>query len=436
MNATMNQGLVQVNTTTDLTYLVKYSFTDDWCLIIDLGQNFTEGEQFSLQIFYTTQNTGEGMQWLTPNQTFGGVYPFMYTACKMTNCRTVAPMMDTPSTKQTYGACILAPSNLTVYMSANQTGIYYDRPGSYKTCFFNSLPIPSYLVAMVIGNLEYKATGIKTGIIAEPEIMQKAEDDLKPVLEIYLNNVEAYMQLPYLWGTYNVVIMPPSYPFGGVENPMMTFASPTILTASGQQNYVIIHEMAHQWAGNVVTMNNWEDFWINEGVATYIERRVTATVFNETFSFTEALIGNFSLEESVNTISMVNPTYATLHPVLAGDDPDNSYSVVPFEKGFQFMLYLQNQTATAGTNWIHTFNNMQDFITYFVYNNQFTSIDQYGFRQIVESFIALYSKKVPSQPTSYGGWQINQDLQDIDWNWWMYEVGFDQNLDFWNPQSL
>lgn len=127
--------------------------------------------------------------------------------------------------------------------------------------------------------------------------------------------------------------------------------------------------MAHQWAGNVVTMNNWEDFWINEGFATYIERRVTATVFNETFAWTEALLGNFSLEESMNTISMVNPTYASLHPVLSGDDPDNSYSVVPFEKGFQFLLYLQNQTATSGTNWQYTFANMQDFITYFVYNN-------------------------------------------------------------------
>ena len=114
---------------------------------------------------------------------------------------------------------------------------------------------------------------------------------------------------------------------------MLSFASPTIITGTGSQVYVAVHEIAHSWTGNEVTMDNWEDFWISEGFTTFIERHVTAQAIGQNFAYTEALIGNYSLMESINSWGW-NNTYASMHPVLKGDDPDNSASIIPFEKGF------------------------------------------------------------------------------------------------------
>jgi leukotriene-A4 hydrolase len=134
--------------------------------------------------------------------------------------------------------------------------------------------------------------------------------------------------------------MPPSFPFGGMENPLMTFASPTIITGTKSQVFVAIHEICHSWTGNQVTMNNWEDFWLNEGFTVFLERKVSSRLYGNDFAKVEALLGNTSLAYGMN-ITGYNNTYSTIHPVLAGGNPDDSFSEVPYEKGFQLLAYIE-----------------------------------------------------------------------------------------------
>ena len=152
----------------------------------------------------------------------------MFTQCEDINCRSVAPVQDTPANRITYGACITTNSTLTPYMSANRTGQYIAQYGYYKTCYYNEIPIPNYLMALAVGQLEYASTGYRTGVITEPSLMSSVLEELSD-LESFLDTAEEYIQTPYIWGNYTVIVLPPSFPMGGMENPLLTFASPTII---------------------------------------------------------------------------------------------------------------------------------------------------------------------------------------------------------------
>jgi leukotriene-A4 hydrolase len=217
-------------------------------------------------------------------------------------------------------------------MSANKTGIYNAIYGYYKHCFYNEIPIPNYLMAITVGELVYQSLGTNTGIITEPGQIARAAAELSD-LQIYLDTAEHYIQTPYIWGNYTIVIMPPSFPMGGMENPLLTFASPTIIVGDRSQTYVAVHEICHSWTGNEVTTNNWEDFWLNEGFTVFFERHVTDLLYDRDFAYTEALLGNTSLYNAMVNFGF-NNTYSSIHPVLLGDNPDNSFSEVPYEKGF------------------------------------------------------------------------------------------------------
>ena len=207
------------------------------------------------------------------------------------------------------------------------------------TCFHMDIPIPDYLIAIAIGNIAYTNLGGRAGIYTEPAMMQAAVQELAD-LNTLLDTAEAYVGTPYIWGVYNILVLPPSFPFGGMENPLMTFASPTIITGTKSQVFVAIHEICHSWTGNQVTMNNWEDFWLNEGFTTFIERKVSSRLYGNDFAKVEALLGNTSLAYAMN-ITGYNNTYSTIHPVLAGGNPDDSFSEVPYEKGFQLLAYIE-----------------------------------------------------------------------------------------------
>lgn len=198
-------------------------------------------------------------------------------------------------------------------MSANDS-IALTTGDDDKTSIFYfkcEIKIPSYLIAIAVGNLEYKKIGERTGVITEPEFMADVFAELGD-LEKLLSDTELYMT-PYLWGKYTILILPPSFPFGGMENPLLTFASPTIIAGDQSQVYVATHEIAHSWTGNDVTCKNWENLWLNEGFTTFIERKVSGSIYGRDFAKVEALLGNSSMYEAMNLFGL-NSSYSSLNP--------------------------------------------------------------------------------------------------------------------------
>jgi leukotriene-A4 hydrolase len=195
---------------------------------------------------------------------------------------------------------------------------------------------------------------------------------------------------------------------GGMENPLLTFASPTIIVGDKSQVYVAVHEICHSWTGNEVTMNNWEDFFLNEGFTVFFERHVSAMLYDQDFAKVEALLGNTSLYNAIETIGWDN-TYASIHPVLQGDNPDNSFSEVPYEKGFQLLQWIEDSVLDA----IY----MEDFLTYYIVNNKLTSINAFTMRETFASFVETFFNPDSSM--------VNSILEKVNWEEWIYVVGLD-----------
>jgi leukotriene-A4 hydrolase len=241
-------------------------------------------------------------------------------------------MQDTPANKVTYEAKVTVESQYKVHMSANSTGPPTELSGDRTTFSFeNRIKMPSYLIAIAVGDLEYKSLGRRVGVITEPSQMEAVSTELEG-LEGLLDSAEEYLT-PYIWGNYSILVLPPSFPFGGMENPLLTFASPTIITGDKSQVYVATHEIAHSWTGNDVTCQNWEHFWLNEGFTVFEERKVSGRLRNREFAQVEALLGNTSMYEAMSAYGMDN-VFSSLHPTLKGAAPDDSFSTVPYEKGF------------------------------------------------------------------------------------------------------
>lgn len=262
-------------------------------LVITLDKTYVAGETVDISIDYTTSKTGQAFSWLTAKQTSGGLLPYMFTQCEDINCRSVAPLQDTPSNRITYSATVYAKSEFVVKMSANETGITDMGTGYSRTTFECTIPIPSYLIAMAIGDLEYKSLGDRVGVITEPSDMDRVASELED-MGMLLDKVEEYMG-PYIWGNYTIIVLPPSFPMGGMENPLLTFASPTVIVGDKSQVYVATHEMAHSWTGNEITCRNWENFWLNEGFTVFVERHVSGEIHGVDFSKVSALLGNTSM---------------------------------------------------------------------------------------------------------------------------------------------
>lgn len=279
------------------------------------------------------------MSWLTPAQTAGKKLPYVFSQCESINCRSVAPMQDTPAIKTTYSARFVAKKEFVVKMSANDTCVDAVDDDYNASWFINEIPVPCYLIAFAVGDLEYRSTGYRTGVISEPSMIDAVAWELES-LETLLDTAEAYLT-PYIWGNYTVLVLPPSFPFGGMENPLLTFASPTIIVGDRSQVYVATHEIAHSWTGNDVTCRDWESFWLNEGFTVFEERHVSGELHGKDFAKVEALLGNSSLYDTIRDYG-VNNTYSSIHPVLKGDNPDNAFSEVPYEKGFQFLTYIES----------------------------------------------------------------------------------------------
>lgn len=297
-----------------------------------------------VHIDYASDPSAKAVQWLSPEQTAGGKHPFLFTQSQAILARTWVPCQDSPAVRMTYNATIRVPTELMAVMSA-------DNPTEKATdgVYHFSMPqaIPSYLLALAVGDLEFRDLGEQTGVFAEPSVVEKAayefaetEDMIKAVENLYG---------PYLWGRFDILVLPPSFPFGGMENPRLTFATPTILAGDRSLVSLIAHELAHSWSGNLVTNATWNDFWLNEGFTVYLERRIMEAIEGKDYADMLALLGFQDLQASLTDLE-ARDTH--LHLDLDGRDADDGMTDIAYEKGYSFLRSIEE---TVGREPFDTF---------------------------------------------------------------------------------
>jgi leukotriene-A4 hydrolase len=268
----------------------------------ELGSALTirTGQNERVRVSYRTAPTATGLQWLEPSMTAGGMLPFMFSQSQAIHARSWVPVQDTPSVRFSYSAHVTAPPELMVLMSADN-GTESRRTGSYDVVMPE--PIPSYLLAIAAGDLVFEPIGTRAGVWAEPEMAKRAATEFADTEEM-MRVTEALFG-PYRWGRYDVLVLPPSFPYGGMENPRMTFATPTVVIGDKSLVSVIAHELAHSWSGNLVTQDSWDDIWLNEGFTSYVENRIVEAVYGNEFAVMETAIKQHSTVVKLDPLSEV-----------------------------------------------------------------------------------------------------------------------------------
>ncbi len=288
-------------------------------------------------IHYSTRSGYSALDWLEPAQTAGRKTPFLYTQSEPVLARSFFPCQDTPGVRFPYRATITVPAGLLALMSAENPQAKSD-DGVYH--FNMPQPIPSYLVALAVGDLEFQSLGPRTGVYAEPQVIEKAAYEFAET-ETMLAAAEA-LYGDYQWGRYDLLVLPPSFPIGGMENPRLTFATPTVLAGDRSLTALIAHELAHSWSGNLVTNASWEDLWLNEGFTVYFEHRIMEVVYGHEYEQMLTTLGMGELREELDRYGWDHPD-SRLKVDMAGRDPDSSFTSMAYDKGRFFLLNLEQQ---------------------------------------------------------------------------------------------
>jgi len=293
-----------------------------------------------VRIAYASRPEATGLQWVEPAQTAGGKQPFLYTQAQALHARSFVPLQDTPKVRFTYDATIHTPVELTAVMAA-EFDAKAARDGSFE--FRMPQPIPSYLIALAVGDLTFQPMSDRTGIWAEPAIAKKAAWEFADT-EKMVQKAEA-LYGAYRWGRYDVLVLPPSFPWGGMENPRLTFATPSVLAGDRSLVSLVAHELAHSWSGNLVTNATWRDAWLNEGFTTYFEGRIMEAVYGANRADMERGLSQDDLRATLAAFEPKDTGLGKLLPDLRKRDADDGFGSVPYDKG---ALFLRNLEARLG----------------------------------------------------------------------------------------
>lgn len=369
----------------------------------NLGQKLTipvTPQSQKVSITYKTSSTAEALQWLAPSQTAGKKSPFLFTQSQAILARTWVPTQDSPGIRFTYTAEVTVPKELMAVMSAenpqqkNDSGVY-----SFKM----EQPIPAYLLALAVGDLRFQPIGERTGVYAEPSMISKAAYEFEEMDKMLEAAEKLYGK--YAWGRYDLIVLPPSFPFGGMENPRLTFATPTILAGDRSLTSLVAHELAHSWSGNLVTNATWNDFWLNEGFTVYFENRIMEEVYGKDYAEMLALISYQDLKDEVEAMTKAgNAEDTKLKLDLTGRNPDDGVTSIAYDKGFYLLKLIEN---TVGREKFDAF-----------LNQYFT---EYAFKTTnTEDFLTYLDKNLLSQ--------VEGSMEKINPKEWIYETGVPSSI--------
>jgi len=288
-------------------------------------------------IEYSTDPNAAAVQWLNAKQTASGQHPFLFTQSQAILARTWIPCQDSPGVRFTYDATIRTKAHLLAVMSA-ENGTEKRPDGVYH--FEMNQPIPSYLLALAVGDLAYKPISDRCGIFAEPVVLDKAVWEFADT-EKMIQRAEA-LYGPYRWERYDLLVLPPSFPFGGMENPRLTFVTPTVIAGDRSLTSLVAHELAHSWSGNLVTNANWNDFWLNEGFTTYFEHRIMEAVYGKDYA---EMLAALSYQDLLTELGNLPEKDTHLHLDLQGRDPDDGMTSIAYDKGHFFLRTLEKMVG-------------------------------------------------------------------------------------------
>ena len=325
----------------------------------------------TVRVVYETGPDATALQWLEARQTTSGKLPFLLTQSEPTHARSWIPCLDSPGVRVSYDAVVHVPSGMNVVMSAEHL-----RHEPEKGIFRFRMPqtIPTYLIALAAGEMAFKPVGERTGVYAEPGVVEKAAWELAD-MESMLRAAEA-LYGPYAWGRWDAIVLPPSFPFGGMENPRITFATPTVIAGDRSLVSVMAHELAHSWSGNLVTNATWGDIWLNEGFTSYIENRILESVYGKEFAEMDLLLGQRPLRRMVENPA-TPPDDTRLVAEVDRQDPESGPPAsIAYEKGASFLHVLEQRFGRA---------RFDAFLRRYFERNAFTSMTTARFLELLKS---------------------------------------------------
>ena len=366
-------------------------------LIIEF--KFAKDQNITINVKYRTTLEGNSAQFLTKEQTYGKEYEYFFTDSEMILGRELLPSQDTPAVKFPFYLGIRVPNPLRGMISGIFKNQENNTDGTTTFYYKQEIPVPNYLIALAAGNIVERKINEQISVFSEPIYVDKVYNELYDFLPDILNKSISYMG-EYEWGKYNVLVLPNSFPYSGMENPCLTFSSPCLINGDKSLVDIIAHELIHSWSGNLVTNENWRDFWLNEGITMFLQRKVIAMWMGEDYAKMDAILGLYYIEEALDYFEE-NSTYTSLRPDLTGISPDDIYSDIPYEKGYNFMYYIENLIG---------YETMKEFFKNYFIHFKYKSLDFYDFKNYFLSFCE--EKRIS-----------NDILNQIYWDKWIYTPG-------------
>jgi len=372
-------------------------------------------------IEYKTSPKASGLQWLTPENTLGKVHPYVYSQCQAIHARSIVPCQDTPQVKFTFRAEVTHPPELTALLG----GVRVSSENG-KTIYEQTTPIPAYLLAIAVGAIVSRPLGKISKVWAEEGIVDECAEEFSETSQMLA--IAEEICGPYVWKEYDLLVMPPSFPFGGMENPCLTFITPTLLAGDKSLATVVAHEISHSWTGNLVTNANWEHFWLNEGFTMFLEGKIAGRMFGNPARDFHAIQGLSELQDCLQGQLAKTPEMTKLVPDITGLNPDDTYSSVPYIKGQNFLRYLEDLFGGPSV--------FEPFFRFY--------LEKYKYKSLV-------SDEFKATVYEYFNGKADDKLAQVDWDLWLngegmppiipnydqtYSKTVDQQAEIWNNNTV